>query len=434
MVKEFLKALFAFCVPGGFILLAALGFLRPGGLPMAVQQPITALPYIVLTFGLTFGWYFRSPRMVVSLLILSLADQALRMYDPALGNDQNFLGHTLFLITAYLLPLNFLLCSIMRVGTSSAVRDTILVIVVLLQPFLVLWFWYPEQAYLTAMFTQPLIPWLSATLSPIPQAALAVFCLTGIMHLVRFALVRDPFDAGSAWALAAVFFAYHGTASGWRPANFFAAAGLILFVSLVHSTYQRTYRDDLTGIEGRVAYEEAIQQLGRQYAIAVLSIDQLRSYANIHGKSVAERVLKLVAPQVQKSCRNGRVFRVSGEEMTLLFHDQSALEALAALDVVRKSVEATSLYLQGRDHVWERTRTNRVPGNKDNALPVTVSIGLSDKSAEATSFDTVVKSAYRALYDAKAAGGNVVKRGTTPAGSFRRYAPVSDKFVAGNGY
>ena len=96
----------------------------------------------------------------------------------------------------------------------------------------------------------------------------------------------------------------------------------------------------------------------------------------------------------------------------MVFPHQSAMEALVALNEVRKTVQSASLILRGRDRVWDNTGGTKSPGPKDRALPVTASIGVAEKSGDAASFDLVIKCAYRALYEAKAGGGNAVKRGT----------------------
>src|SRR4029077_18541388 len=92
------KSLIAVLFPGGLIFLLAIGFLRPQGLPMWVQQPVAALPYIVLVFGLIFGWYFSSSRMILSLLILTLADRAL-VFFPVTDADQAAQGQTMVAVT-----------------------------------------------------------------------------------------------------------------------------------------------------------------------------------------------------------------------------------------------------------------------------------------------------------------------------------------------
>jgi diguanylate cyclase (GGDEF)-like protein len=238
-------------------------------------------------------------------------------------------------------------------------------------------------------------------------------------------------DAGATWALAATFVAYHGSQLGWNAPNFFATAGLILFISLVQACYQQTYRDELTGIAGRTAYEEATAQLGSKFAIAVVAIDQVNSYAGAYGKPVVEQILKQVAPKVQAGCQAGRVFRVSGEELTLLYPDHSALEALVELDNIRKGMESTSLFLRDSHRVWENTR-DAAPGCSDVALPITASVGVADTSMERASRNGAIKAAYRALYEAKASGGNVVKRGLTVVEAVKRAS--SGRIVTGTEY
>ena len=418
MPYRILKAMLTFLFPGGLLFVAALGFLRPQGLPGWCQGPVAALPYLTLIFSLVFGWYFSSTRMLLSLMSLTFANQALVTWP--LEHDAASVSHTIFAATTFLLPLNFLAFSILKEEFIGTLRGAVRLLVFLLQPFLVLWLCDPSRQDVAMALWTAYIPGWSTVWTPIPQAALLVFLISGLIHSVRFVLQRHPMDAGATWALAAIFFAYHGTQFGWHPTNFFAVAGLILFLSLVQASYQQTYRDDLTGISGRMAYEEATAQLGRKFAIAVLAIDQLKTYAGTHGKPVVEQILKLVAPKVQAACHAGRVFRVSGEELTFLFPQHSALDALVELENIRKEIESTSLYLRDGRRVWENSRGITSPHSKDQTLSVTVSIGVADSTGEETPRSAVIKAAYRALYEAKTGGGNAVKRGTMRAEVFRR--------------
>ena len=408
MLSSLFKASSAFVLPGGLIFLVAIGFLRPRGLPSWSQVPVSAFPYVVLGFGLIFGWYFSSARMILSLASLVLADMALVLFPPGENSGPS---QTVFSAVSFLLPLNFLAYVILKEETISIIRNVIHFVMLLMQPILVLWLCQPAQQDLASTLQMPYFPMLSPNWTPVPQIGLIAFLVAGIMHFARFAVRRDPLDGAATWALAAIFLGYHSIQFGWQPRNFFGTAGLILFVGLVQSSYRRTYRDDLTGIEGRAAYEEATAQLGRNFAIAILAIDQLKTYAGAHGKTVVEQILKLVAPKVQAACHRGRVFRISGEELTLLFHNQSSIEALVEIESIRKLIESTQLVLHGRDRVWENSRGTN-PGSKDRELPVTVSIGVADSYSDETSLSLVNKSAYRALYEAKSAGGNVAKRGT----------------------
>jgi GGDEF domain-containing protein len=428
MLSLLWKSIIAVLFPGGLIFLIAIGFLRPQGLPMWLQQPIAALPYIVLIFGLIFGWYFASSRMILSLLVLALADRALVVFSTTDAD------RTVIAITAFLVPLNLLAFSILKEDSLSTLRGLTRVILVLVQPFLVLWLCLPDQHDLASSFTREYIPALYMDWTPIPQPALFAFVIALLLHVIRFALHRDPLEGGAIWALCAIFVAYHTSRYGWQPTNFFMAAGLILFVTLLQSFYQRTYRDELTGIPGRLAYDEAIAQLGKRFSVAVISIDQLTQYANTHGKPVSEQILKLVAPRVQSACSDGQVFRTTGEDLTVLFPGKSTIETLGALETVRKTIGAISLFLRGPDRVWEKQRETQKTGSRDQGLPVTLSIGVAEKAVDSATLTLVLKSAYRGLYDAKGAGGNVVKRGLESVVPTRRSHAGSGRIVPSGDY
>ena len=409
MVQTVLKPILAFVFPGGLLCFLALGFLRPNGLPLWCQGPVAALPYLALASGLLFGWYFISARMLFTLVVFTFADRALMAFP--FQKDPDPVSQIVFSLSVFLVPMNILGFSLLREGRAETIRHVMAATLLLIQPLVVLWLCQPAQQDLAlTLVTSGLAGW-STSWTPIPQTALLVFIIALTLQVSRFAVSRNPMDAGAAWALGTVFLAYHCVQFGWNPTHYLSTAALIVFVSLVQASYQDTYRDDLTGISGRLAYEETTAHLGGHFALAVLAIDQLKSYAGSHGRPVVEQVLKLVSQKVEAACQGGRVFRVSGEELTFVFPHQSAMEALVALNEVRKTVQSASLILRGRDRVWDNTGGTKSPGPKDRALPVTASIGVAEKSGDAASFDLVIKCAYRALYEAKAGGGNAVKRG-----------------------
>lgn len=423
----------SFVLPGGLVFLAAIGFLRPSGLPSWMQQPVAAFPYFVFAFGLVFGWYLSNVRLILSLVLLALADRGLAVMSAG-GADVSVGGTSMFSIAAFLLPVNLLAFSILKEESVSTTRGALRVLVVLAQPFLVLWLCYPEQDELAAAFRVRYFEWWPDDWTPIPQPALIAFISAGVIHASRFVLHRDPYEAGSVWVLGLIVSAFHCTQFGWKPTGFLGAAGLIMMLTLVQATHQRMYRDELTGIPGRLAYQEAIGGLGKRYAIAVLGVDQLKGYAGSHGRLVAEQVLKIVAPRLQAACRDGRVFRVSGEEFTVLFPGRSVTETIVALDMVRKAAERVSLYLRGRDRVWEDSRGTKSFGPRDQALPVTVSIGVAETTVGESTLEGVVKSAYRALYEAKGSGGNVVKRAVVVSEPSRRSYGGTGRIIASGEY
>lgn len=99
-----------------------------------------------------------------------------------------------------------------------------------------------------------------------------------------------------------------------------------------------------------------------------------------------------------------------------------------------KTIEAIVLFLRGRDRVWEKQRGTQKAGSRDQALPITLSIGVAKKLGNGATLSLVIKSAYRARYEAKERGGNVVKRGEVAIDPARRSHAGSGRIVASGEY
>src|SRR5438093_1074265 len=141
--------LYSFVVPGGLLLLAALGFLRPRGLPGWMQPIVAVYPYIVLVGGLLFGWYFDRSRMVLAMLTLALADGALQFFAAGDAATQG-IGRIVFNAVAFLLPLNLVALSLMTEHGALVRSGVVWLSAALVQWFLVGWICSPELAEVAA--------------------------------------------------------------------------------------------------------------------------------------------------------------------------------------------------------------------------------------------------------------------------------------------
>ena len=432
MAGSTFKRTWEFFAPGGIVLLLAIGFLRPHGLPAWVQGPVSALPVIVLGFGIVFGWYLSSSRLILSLLVLVCLDRGIFWFPPS-DSSPEAPGPVLFAIATFLAPVNLLALSLVKEGNVSSWRGLLSLLLVLSQPLLVLWLSLSVQtdltSPLTAAFQLPLIPLSISEWTPLPQPAVLAFVSALLLLTARSLLYHDPLDGGAAWAILTTFLAVHGIQYGWNPTNFLSAAGLTLFLSLVHASHQRTYRDELTGALGRLAYTETTARLGEKYVVAIVGVDQLKQYQNQYGKTVAEQVLRLVAPKIMATAGSGKVFRLTGDEFTVVFYSRAAIDTLATLEQIRKAVGKTTLRLRKQTRVWEGSRSS-TPGSKDIDLPITLSIGGAEPTAPHLSLTLVTKAAYRALYEAKGEGGNMVKRGTIQIASANTAPSTTGRIVA----
>ncbi len=413
MATSILKRAWGLLAPGGLVLLLAIGFLRPHGLPVWAQGPVSALPVIVLGFGIVFGWYLSSSRLIFSLLVLVCLDRVIFWFAPA-DSSPGAPGPVLFAIATFLAPVNLLALALVKEGGVSRWRGLVSLLLILCQPLLVMWLCLSGDTDLTSLLTTPfqlpLIPLSTSEWTPLSQPAVLAFGSALLLLTAKFLLYHDPLDGGAGWAILTTFLAVHGVQYGWNPTNFLSAAGLTLFLSLVHASHRRTYRDELTGALGRLAYDETVARLGKQYVVAIVGVDQLKQYQNQYGKTVVEQVLRLVTPKIMATAGNGKVFRLTGDELTLVFSSRTAIDTLATLEQIRKAAEHTTLRLRKQTRVWEGSRSSTL-GSKDLDLPITLSIGVAEPTAPHLSLTLVTKAAYRALYEAKGEGGNMVKRG-----------------------
>jgi len=403
------KWLYSFLVPGGLLLLAGLGFLRPRGLPGWMQPIVAVYPYIVLVVGLLSGWYFDRSRMVLAMLTLAVADGALQFFGAGDAATPG-IGRIVFHAVAFLLPLNLMALSLMTERGALARSGIVWLSAALLQWFLVGWVCRPELAEVAASLEIAYVnPRLTAW-TPIAQPALLAFVVTLVLQLSRFLVYKNAVESGFMWALVASFIALHGSRFGWSPTNYFATAGLILFLALLESSYKMTYHDELTGVPGRLALDQALHGLGHRYAVAIVDIDHLTDVNEICGHAVGDQVLQMVASKIASVSGGGKTFRYSGEEFAVLFPGKSAGETLAHLETLRKTVEASRLVQPGRGHVREQPEQPSGDSSTGEELSMTISVGVAERDDRKTTPEQVIKGAYKALYRAKLDGGNLVKR------------------------
>src|SRR5207245_11366754 len=104
----------------------------------------------------------------------------------------------------------------------------------------------------------------------------------------------------------------------------------------------------------------------------------------------------------------GNAYRCGGGEFAVMCVGRGAEQCLPALDELRKTVEDTRFILRARfrsKKKKEKVLTDRGPGER---VPVTISIGVAEKTDRHAKWEQVVKAADRALYRAKEGGRNQV--------------------------
>jgi len=261
--------------------------------------------------------------------------------------------------------------------------------------------------------SRPLIPQLWPG-SRVPQLAALLFFTTAVALIIAFLLTRKPRESGMFWSLGACFLAV-SAGSSRLAAGYFAAAALIVGVSVIETAYLVGYHDELTGLPGRRAFNQAVAALDGEYAIAMLDVDHFKRFNDTFGHAAGDQVLRLVATKMMDVGGDGKPFRYGGEEFAIIFRRTTAEEALMHAEVLRSSIAETNFAVRGPDRS-QRERTERRYRHRPRKLHkqrvetrVTVSIGVAEPARPETPVEQVIQAADKALYRAKEHGRNRVE-------------------------
>ncbi len=168
--------------------------------------------------------------------------------------------------------------------------------------------------------------------------------------------------------------------------------------SRLQETQQQAYRDVLTGIPNRQAYEERIaEEIARcrryesKLCMIVWDVDKFKNVNDTYGHAAGDRVLKVVAETLHKHSRGTDFLaRFGGEEFVMLLPETSIEATLSVAEKLRVTIAEKSFHF------------------RDNDVPVTISGGIAELIKDETA-NSLFERADKALYTAKENGRNRVE-------------------------
>ena len=407
-----LKSLF---LPGGVWLMGGMLLVYSGWLTPALPV-LSFLYYCAIAGGMVLAWRFHSSRIFLSLLVVLIAQQA-----AAISTGQPpFIPATLQAL-AVLVPVNFVLIAMMheRGFTVESVAPAVLFLFVQSLTGTVLC----GAAVRVRSLSNPIA---------LPRYAIVVIASAAIFLSVRFLLNRKPVDSALLWSLAAFFLALGSVAATRTSMAYWATSACILATAVIENSYLLAYHDELTTLPSRRAFNDALMRLKSPYSIAVVDIDHFKRFNDTYGHDTGDQVLRMVAANLGQVTGGGQAYRCGGEEFNILFPGKTTAEAVPHLQKLRETVETAEFRMRGND---DRRQVARGPerrnqrksarprkgdairrlaeGKPSSALSVTISIGVATAATERSSPETVLESADKALYRAKANGRNRVETATS---------------------
>ena len=410
-------------IPLAILAAAGLSLWLGPTLPPSLAGLKEAGAYFVLLAGAGMGLWFNRGRAFVAAVSLLLAYTGYR-YALDLGAD-SFTVRAVYTAMVVLVPLNILVALLLPERGVSYHGDHRWLFIAAGELLLVTWIASSGRSELSGTAWQSLLEhWLLRS-PPAPLLGRLMFCAAFVAAVWRAWPRKDgtvsPIAVGQAGALAAFFIGCEWAANHAVFGVFTAAAGAILIVAMLQESHRLAFNDELTGLPGRRALQEAMAGLGPQYVLAMADVDHFKSFNDTHGHDIGDQVLKLVAARLAEVEGGGRAFRYGGEEFTVLFADATLDQAMPHLEEIRASVAAYRMAVRGehRPKAREQGEKLRGPGAEetqapDKILSVTISIGAAAPgdagSEQASTPAQVLKAADEALYRAKRGGRNRVSK------------------------
>lgn len=259
----------------------------------------------------------------------------------------------------------------------------------------------------------------------LPEVGVALVLM---MLLLRFALSLDAVAAGMVWSLAALL-------SGLRHATPDAHLALAVFaigIAVVERSHWIAYHDELTGLPGRRAFNEALAGLGERFTIAIVDVDHFKKFNDTFGHDTGDQVLRKVARHLAAVSGGGTAYRCGGEEFAVIFPRHDAEESAPYAEALRVAIEEDVFTARGpgrstRERPDRRATMTRRKQPAPVVTRVTVSIGLASANAQVSNPEEVLLAADKALYQAKHNGRNRVETAQIVPARSRRAAALSPR-------
>ena len=389
---------------GGLPVLAA-WLVGLSGLP-AAQRPITdVLAEVLAVLLLVLGWRFRRGRLVVAAVALALANFLVR---GPLADAPSQAG---LAALAILLPVTLAILSLLPERPINRPLILALLVAVVAQSLLIA----AIASGQPSISNGGMIANISELLTS-PDLARLVFLIAGAFIALAYAARHSTFEGSLLWVTAASALALIAWKDPHAATLALAAAQLVLLIGLVEDSYRLAYHDELTGLPGRRALEEALRTLDGDYVIAMVDVDHFKRFNDRHGHAAGDQALRMVAAELQNVGGGGRAYRYGGEEFAILFPGTSPNEAIQPLETVRSAVADRRFAIRSTDRPRKKPDPPRKPSRPPRLISVSVSIGFAGPSGRTGDSNAVLRAADRALYRAKNKGRNrVVRYGTRGA-------------------
>jgi diguanylate cyclase (GGDEF)-like protein len=356
---------------------------------------LASAAYFILGLGMSLTFWFNRSRVFFILLILFISLFGLTAF-PAdnIRNQQVF--SAIYSLTSLLIPANLLFFFFLPERGILSIWGKRHFGIVFFQILFVSGIVSSRDQDLVAQLNSHLFTLPDVLRTPLPDAAVLLFAFVTILLCIKRHKGTASFKPAVLGSLSAATLGLHFQATNHALPLFYAAAGLILTLSVIKDSYSMAYVDELTELLSRRALNEELLRLSGKYVIAMVDVDHFKKFNDTYGHDAGDDVLRLIASLLKKVTGGGKAFRYGGEEFTILFPGKSIDEIMSHLESLHKHIAKHEFTLR-------KSAEDKSPRKK---LSITISIGVAENGEKHKNPHEVLKEADAALYRAKEKGRN----------------------------
>ena len=399
------NALRRIAFPSVLVLIALYGAFELSDTLALYQSIIKFAPYAALSIALLLALQFNRLRLSATALVCLAAYGVIHLHlQQPLDNPQAFY---LYSAVSLLLPLNLVVIALLPEGGLRGPAATLAALFLAAQ-FGGLYWLYANPPILT----EPYAAWLQVRQTSnyvLSSAGTLAFAFAAVALFGLLCWRNNETEAALFSCLLAAFATLVLFSQHLISSILFTISGLCLVYGVFRSSHDMAFRDDLTGLRNRRAFNDKMRSLGRRYVIATLDVDHFKKFNDTYGHDVGDDVLKLVASKISQVTGGGIPYRYGGEEFCVVFPGKESAQCVPHLEAVRLTIEGYQMAIRNQnrrpaDHDAGKALRTKQPPKK--TVSVTVSIGVAERSADLPAPEAVLKGSDEALYQAKKAGRN----------------------------
>jgi diguanylate cyclase (GGDEF)-like protein len=401
--KAIAKILFSFFIPGSIPFLITVIILNLKIVDRVLPNSAQIYPLIVIGAAALVGLLFKRMWLMLVILILAIADRVL-LYFAANTVVPMEGGRLIYHAISFLLPFNLCVFAFMKRRGDMTWQSIGLLGAILLQGGAVTFLYQFRSLGFGAFLEDSSITGGLLQRIPLSQLAVFAFGLAFAYYFFLYIRTRGVIERAFCWALISIFYALTLGRIGPVSSIYFSTAGLIFVVSVIENIYSEGFQDELTDLPTGKSMRGILSQLNTGYTVAMIEVDNFERLRDNHGRRMSKQVLRSIGKKLTSVTGGGEPFHYEGKVFAVIFPGVFLQDTLPHMEELRQLIKKPGPVPHDEKSPRRKPKKLKRIEILANKIPVTVSIGVAERSdADMSPFQAIQK-AEKALSVAKNEG------------------------------